>query len=257
MTEELVKELIIKEVKNRGELNEGRNAGMGFAMLKKVSKDNYETVQPISPCKDYLNEVIFTENSGIGTRGCGLKYGNKLDIFEATKAYMVITIQKSKSGEGDRNNYHGNSTYEIDFKALENNYTFIEKFVNYFEEALEFNTRTKMSKAIDNFYLVVLPIEWTNSTHAISLYSFLLRVALYYNDTKVNPLDYLKNLPNTNIDYYLKNSILPILEKVLANKELLKQGDTHLDEAKASLSKGMSYTNWSPHHLGIMTLKTN
>ena len=43
----------------RSKLCEGRSYQMGFAFLKKLDNNTFETVQPISPCKDYLNDVIF------------------------------------------------------------------------------------------------------------------------------------------------------------------------------------------------------
>ena len=73
--------MTITEKHDRNVLIEGRSSGMGFAMLKK-DKTNYETVNPLSPCKDYLNEVVFTENTGYPTKAHGLDYKEKLDIFK-------------------------------------------------------------------------------------------------------------------------------------------------------------------------------
>lgn len=257
MTEELVKEIVIKEVKDRKVLNEGRNAGMGFAMLRKVSKDNYETVQPISPCKDYLNEVIFTEKNNIGTSGCGLVYPKKLDIFTDKEAYMVIVIQHAKEGEGDNKekNYHSYSTFEEDFECLKNNYKNIQNFVNYFEDILQFNRKTEIKEASDNQYLVTLPIEWCQSTPAISLYSFLLRVSLTY--TEGNPIEFIEKLSSENIDKYLSNSILPRIKKILENRDLLKQEPNSLEQAEKYKDKVLNTTRYSPHNMGVLSININ
>jgi len=43
----------------RNNLAEGRNFGMGFGFLKKLSNTKYKTIMPISPCKDYINDVLY------------------------------------------------------------------------------------------------------------------------------------------------------------------------------------------------------
>jgi hypothetical protein len=230
----------IVEVKNRGVLSEGRNSNMGFAMLKKVKKDSYETVNPISPCKDYLAEVVFTENTGIGTNGCGLKYPKKLNIYDKDRAYMVITIQQSMSGGYS---YKIRGGYEADKTWLKANYKRLETLLNKFEVQLGFDVKTSVEEANDDYYLITLPLEWTKSTISISLYSLLLRVGQLY-DNQEDIIDFLEKLP-TSIDKSLINSALPRIKLILKEKRLPEQPENHITQA----STKDAY--FSPHGYGI------
>ena len=54
---------MITENYKRKELGEGRDHGLGFAFLKKNKKDDYETRNAFTACKDYLNDLIYVENT--------------------------------------------------------------------------------------------------------------------------------------------------------------------------------------------------
>lgn len=186
----------ISEKQDRNVLSEGRNWGLGFAFCKKVDSTSYETIQPISACKDYLNDVIFIEYRNKPITACGLKLTEKSGLFDnklkAFLAIKILPIQYEKS-------YHFNHrNYEDDKKLLASNYTNIQKFVNYFEEKFNFKTRTTIHPVNDDMYLVKFSKKWCTSTYAISLYSFLLRVAQDYKGE--DPIDYLEEQLKTNFD---------------------------------------------------------
>ena len=80
--------LKIIDKQNRGKLNEGRNYQMGFAFCKKVSNKVLETIQPISPCKDYLNDVVYSERTGKNVSAYGLNT-SKLGLFDKKKKSIL------------------------------------------------------------------------------------------------------------------------------------------------------------------------
>lgn len=237
----------IKEVKNRGVLNEGRNSGMGFAFLKKtkslVTREVvYKTVQPVSPCKDYLAEVVFTELTGIGTQGCGLKYPKKLNIQDKDYFYMAIQIQKTKDGA-----YHGYSTFEKDLNNLNDNYKNIEVFINKIEEDLQLKNKTTILKANDDYYLINVPKEWCISSIMISMYTLLIRCAQVY-DGKQDHNEFMEKLSGDmkNIDGGLLKSALPKIKEILKTKKFVPQYKNDLKQAEDKNNKW-----WSPHNNGI------
>ncbi len=235
-------EIKIKEVCNRGVLGEGRDSGMGFAFLKKKKEGVFETVQPVSPCKDYLAEVVFTELTGIGTQGCGLKYPKKLDIEDKDYFYLAIQIQTRKGG-----GYHGRSTFEKDTESLKTNYVNIEKFINQIEDLLELKNKTTILKANDDYYLINVPKEWCISSIMISMYTLLIRCAQVY-DGKQDVNEFMEKLSKdtSNIDGPLLGTALPRIKEILKTKQFVSQYQRDLEQ---SLKKDNTY--WSPHNNGI------
>jgi len=222
---------------DRNVLNEGRNSGMGFAFLKQKSKFEFETVQPPSPCKDYLNEVVFTENTGVPTKAHGFVYSKKLDIFDDS-FYLTINIIKSKAGNFSYTDY----SFESLQKSLKTNYKNMEYFINYFEEELNLK-KSKFQKTEGGEYIFISGSKaWVKSTIAISLYSLLVRASISYTDKTMCPLNFLKNrlCPKPELD--LITQIIPALEQILNKKELPNQPKTP-EPLEAW---------WSPHEIGIL-----
>ena len=121
---------------NRGILSEGRNHGMGFAFCK-CDGETVETIMPISPCKDYLNDVVYSERSGQDSLNHGLKT-TKLGLFEDKQsAYMVASI----CGRGAKKPaaYAG---MDGDIELLNNNFKNIEKAINWMEDRLKLEPTT-------------------------------------------------------------------------------------------------------------------
>ena len=115
----------IVDKEDRMILQEGRGMGMGFAFLK-FEDGVYKTVQPISPCKDYLNDVVYSEATGKVCTVYGLKY-NKKDIFNQGKAFIAMSMCP----------YNGGSkypTYDKDVVDLKGNIENIQSFINFYEQ---------------------------------------------------------------------------------------------------------------------------
>ena len=231
----------IKDVKSRSVLAEGRTNGMAFAFLKKVKEDYFETVQPLSPCKDYLNEPVFTENTGIPSRAHGLIYSKKLDIFTDV-FYMAIKILSQKSG--GTYYYNKEQDIKIDIKHLKDNHKNIEKLLNFVENKIGIEIKTKVEECNDDQFLLTSSVEWTVSTIAISLYSLLVRLSFVYTG-KEEPLEYLKTYNYHKEDKNYAEAALKKLDIIFKNGELPSQPSFDIERAKSQ--------TWSPHNVGLIS----
>jgi len=223
--------------KNRSSLSEGRSYQMGFAFLKKTGDGKYETIQPISPCKDYLNDVIFAEHTNKPISAYGCKLDGKQNIFDEHFGYIAISICKYKYDS----NYNGEK-HQKDVERLKTNHKKLEYFMNQIEEYFDLDPyfNTMISEVSDNLYLVEVPLIWTNSTYMISLYSLLLRVGQFYEDTKESPIKWLENFKAFLDDVSLVKQSLPKL------KDIIKYGPLPQDFSNL---RGDSST----HNLGIVS----
>jgi hypothetical protein len=190
---------------NRKVLGEGRNFGMGFAFLKKTGVGQYETVQPISPCKDYLNDVVYSEATGKPCTAYGLKY-TKHDIFTSkVEGYICFSILDYWDGKA-----YPKRQEEIDL--VKQNYKHIEALFNHFEkEIFHLKSRTRIYQIEDNLYLCKIPLFWCKATYRISLWSLLCRCAMWYDGSQ-SPMDYLKTVKGP--DQYLLSSVLPKIDRM-------------------------------------------
>jgi hypothetical protein len=224
---------------NRDVLIEGRDNGMAFSFLQKTGKNEFTTVQPPSPCKDYLAEVVFTEKYDIPTRGCGLYYKQKLNIFSDC-AYMAIKILKAKGG-----GYSYGKSFEHDVEMLKDNHKNIERLMNQYEKKIGLKVLTKIEEANDDFFLVKFSSEWCKSTHSISLYSLLLRVLMASTEKDKDFMSVLKNYNYHNGDKSLLTSSLPKIELIMKEKKLPPNVRKY---SKANMLKFRG----SPHDNGIL-----
>lgn len=190
--------LVVRDVCDRTKLSEGRNYQMGFAFCKMLLSGEFETVQPLSPCKDYLNDVVYTEHTGKSFSACGLatvKHG----IFDsAPHAYLAIKILRPKGGGWPC----VAQTFEMAQAELQKNYKNIEKLLNHVEAKFSsqgLDERTAISPTQDeHMFLLAVPLWWCRTTHLISLYSLFVRMAQFWDGTGTadaflenykNPLD--------------------------------------------------------------------
>ena len=194
--------------KERSVLSEGRNYQMGFAFLKKIDDNNYETVQPISPCKDYLNDVVWSENCGKPVHAYGLSY-KKQNIFEKQdRAYLAISICNKKAGS--LFNY---ADFEKDSQNLKENYKTLQSFMNDYEDDLGIE-RTEITEVSNNLYFVRISLFWVNTTYLISLWSLLMRVGQFYKGEN-SAKEFVETFKAFPPDIYILNSAKPKLEKLL------------------------------------------
>lgn len=201
--------------KPREVLMEGRNYQLGFGFLKKLKVKQFETVQPISPCKDYLNDVVFSEQTGKNCNAHGLHY-SKQDAFKTRQAYMAISIMPYSSGDNYPN-------FEKDALNLQNNIHNVQLFMNNIEKKMGIKYLTKItpsSKA--GIYICQFDKYWTKTTYAVSAYSFLLRLSQWYNGVD-DVMHYLETFSYFPDDLYLLNGCLENLKWMIENPLKLTQ----------------------------------
>lgn len=192
---------------DRSKLGEGRNFGFGGGFAKVDDKKHTITMaMPITACADFYAECIVAEYTGREWEKYGFAY-KKQNIFENTDyAYLVCGILPYNKG-GQYSNF------DKDEKALETNYKHIQKFINWFEDKLNIKNKTEITKLSDNRFLFKFDLFWTQGTYRISLYKFLQRAPLYFEE-KQEPLEHLDDL-KTN-ERYAWTSIKPKLLDMLS-----------------------------------------
>jgi len=218
----------------RSDLNEARNFGLGFALCKRNSENEFTTAHTISTCKDYLNDVVYVENldhkAHINVYGLDYKFTG---IFEKQgTGYLFVQPQEHKSQNTDSTHY-----YDIDFenKNITKQIPFIVDVINSFENKLEFKTKTSWypTEHTGGFMLHV-PAEWLDSPYMVSLYSLLIRGLLYVQ--LENPLFYVLGgsildsgqltAIKTKVDWLLKTKKLPVYP-IREVKDYIKRGDAY------------------------------
>lgn len=182
----------ITDKQDREKLSEGRNCGMGFAFLKKIKTNEFETVQPISPCKDYLNDVVYGEELGVDVSAYGLTYKGGQKIFDKKTSYMAAKIL----GYQKRNSSSNYQPLEQERKLFKENYKNIQHLLNWIEGKIGVKPLTTITEANEDAFLIKMPYYWSSQTYLISLYSLLLRMSLTY-DGKISPKEFL-NQPTVN-----------------------------------------------------------
>jgi hypothetical protein len=190
----------------RESLNEGKNYGMGFSICKQIDENTIKTIIPISSCKDYLNDVVFNEttNKPIKAYGCSLK--EKSNLYDNNYFYMVVEILPYICGNIYKNQIE-------DTELLLNNRDSLLSFMNQIETLLLVDlSEFIVCENNDNVVIIKVPIYWLKATYLISLYSLLLRIGLYYDNSDV--LSYLKNFNKTS-DAYLINTAYSKLIKLI------------------------------------------
>lgn len=194
---------------NRKVLGEGRNYQMGFGFCKRT-EDGIETVSPISPCKDYLNDVVYCEHMGVQMTAYGLNYTGQ-GIFKNTdKAYLAIQIKEY---------FHGGPypNMEKDTKNLAENIGNLEKFINFFDDVFGFDRTTIEPCSKEGVFIVTFSQNWCKYTYTISMFSLLLRVGQFFYADK-EPMDFLENFNAFGPDTYLVKSALPKIKKLMELK---------------------------------------
>lgn len=211
----------ITELQKRSSLKEGRNFGYGFTILKSKNEndDVFETVLPFTACKDYLNDLIYVENT---KENLDQVHGYKhelINLFDNQK-YFYIGVNALHYISGSI--HPSKETIE---NTLIKNFKNIEKIINIFEEKLQLETRTFIILDEDTLILKV-PIYWSKTTPLISMYTLLIR---YYGNMFVELEDFSIEKFNNNFknhspilveDKYYKNYIEEFY-KLIPNIELL------------------------------------
>lgn len=225
------KKRMIKIIDNtdRQKLSEGRSYGLGFAFAKKLNDETFELVQPISPCKDYLNDTILAENNDVEFTACGLISSKKNIFDDEIYCYLAIAVCNNK--------YNSAWSPNPIINKLNSNYKNIETLINKVEMELNVPFLSKIEKVEDNLYLLKVPHYWRMSSYAISLYSLLVRNFMNISDNELDiNMDTLILLGNTSLtnlsnDTQIMNSVIQVYPLIKQNgfKEQDFKHDTYLN----------------------------
>lgn len=199
---------------------EGRTYQMGFAFCSPPKKTVAYTVQALTACKDYLNDIVFTESTKQKMSAYGLSTTFK-GIFEGTnKAYLAISILPYRNGAD-----YG--SLNKDRQRLKDNYKTLEGFMNYFCNALNTDPCTIEASKTEDVFLVTFDQNWAKYTYSISLFTLLLRIGQFY--TEGDPMEFIKKFSAFPPDVYLIKGVIPKIEKLLFKGGLIKQNLSKLN----------------------------
>ena len=178
----------IKELQKRSSLSEGRNYGIGFAILKPVNSTNtkFETLNAFTACRDYLNDFSYVEYTK-QTIGSIHGYNHKvLNVFDNKRLFYlgVNTLHRNYGGTWNKK--------EEALNILVSNYKVLEKLLNKFEQNIGIVSRSKITLDEDTL-IIKAPIYWTKTTALISAYTLIIRC--YFN---------VSNFTNENFEQVLK-----------------------------------------------------
>lgn len=237
-------EIILKE--GRQKLTEGRNFGMGFAFAK-LTKSGFEGVMPITACRDYLNDVVFTETSGLeSSQVYGFKYGSKKDLFLSDgSAILLISVLHYNHGE----NWYLHGEY---LKKLTENRANSELLIKRFMECVdvELDFDVKIIQKDVNLFWVNVPKQFLNNTCGISLLTLLLRVGHYY-DGERDIMEFLKGVSKT---YFVDNFLTEPLVELVKGRHINRRSLSSVKPIHDYSPKGSGMH--SIHNFGILAIKS-
>jgi hypothetical protein len=161
----------------RSPLSEGRSYGIAFAFAKREG-DTLSLVGPLSPCKDYLNDQLYSEQSGKPYGAWGYK-SVKTGCFEGGFAYLIFAILPQK-GSSSLTSY---SNQQKETKYLAESFHLVEKFIGLLTNCFHQSAAgVSVVKLEDNRYVAILPLFWVQYTYLISFLTLCMRIAVetYY-----------------------------------------------------------------------------
>lgn len=204
------------------DLNEGRKNGLAFGFVKKLKTGSFETVMPISTCKDYLNDVCISEkyNKAFG-KIHGFSY-KPSGIFKGNKSpYLAVQFKKYSNITSDNNKARRIKEQE-GIKLLKDNSLTMIKFMNMVEE--KFGAK-KSEVFIDNNTIIIkLSKKFVSDSYKISMWTSLFRMALEFKEVpkSLNTEDIV--FPNYR--YYgaeaMYKKVLKIMEKGFFKSNITK-----------------------------------
>lgn len=189
---------------NRIGLIEGRVQGIGMAFCQLIG-DTLNTIQPVSACKDYLNDVVWSEATGKPFYVYGL-HTKKRGIFDGGRAYLLAKVCKYRTHEMDYPSWGG------EVKALEKNHLNMQALVNWFEEKFEVDGRTEAYLSGPNQVVFDIPLFWVKYTYLISFFGLVARMAVDY-DGKEDAMKFLGSVSGE--DAYMWKAIKSKAERMI------------------------------------------
>jgi hypothetical protein len=222
------------EKHSRSTLGEGRSYGLGCCLVKKT-KDGFETAHhTITACKDFLNEVIYTERTKLPSYAHGLNCIKSIGLFEdCDKAYFAIKFL---------DNYN-DGTHSAKFLKDEN--YFLENinntinFINQFNDILNLQETILHKTDDEKVFILETDLYWTKNTYLVSLYTLIMRNGSDYTGGDI--FDYCKK--DMSVESMLKGNIDKIKKNCL---------ETLIDPEQEVLSEFKC-----PHNMGILHYLNN
>jgi hypothetical protein len=213
----------ITQKQNRGVLGEGRNYGMGYAILTTKDGLNFNTVNAFTACKDYLNDLIYVEKTGnlIGAI-YGYRHPKVLNIFKDTD-YFYLGL-KALDYNASSESWSKFNNFSKKLMSNENNLIIginkVEEFVNLS------NKRTILYGKTDEELILKVPIDWVQQTYLISFYTLIIRWLFdkTIEELQVNTFDFISNTWKCflSADTYLSNHIVEFFKKKYTLKDVEK-----------------------------------
>lgn len=202
------KEVIVTNPGLTAQLIEGRSSGITFGFLNPLGDNKFELIQPLSSCKDYLNDIIFTEHTGKTIKVFGLETVKKYDLFKNERLYLAVSHKKLDE--------------PITKKFLEGIDTIV-KHINDIENKYikELTTYLRVQDN-PNIFVFEVPKFWGSTTYLISLYSFIIRTAFLIKNGD-SYVEFLKKaMLDSNLPYPLsmETSYMPRIYLKLKQAEI-------------------------------------
>lgn len=229
----------IKELQKRISLNEGRNYGIGFSVLKPINnKTKFETFLPFTACRDYLNDFSYVEHNKKEI-GSIHGYNHKLlNCFNNKRTFYL--------GVNTLNYNNGGPWINKDnaLNILINNFKNLELLLNTIENKINlFKTRTSI-KLDEDTLIIKSPAYWNKTTALISVYTLFIRC--FFNIDFKKGDDILDKMENHQCfimsDNMMKKNCIEFFK--LNTKNLKKISKINYSEFKIEESKDV-------HNFGI------
>jgi len=225
--------LTVKNAFDRSILIEGRNFGMGFAMVApsiKTSKKTFRTMQAFTACKDYLNDLVHVERH---EQPLGKVYGFKHEYTGKFKdndfVYLGAKIIHYKNGNAWKD-------FDKASKLMTSCQENLVLSINKLEDLLNLSDdRTILYGTTDTEFIFKLPKIWVQRGWLISLMTLWIRCFFNINskDVKLSiqkMVDTHQNKILIHSDQYLFAVIKEFIKKKdfksLLKHELPKLGDS-------------------------------
>ncbi len=191
---------ILEEPFSRIELGEGRDYGIGFSLIKKVGNNKYQPLIPLSACKDYLNDIVHSEEYN-SVHGCvyGFEYSHS-NYFEKDNKHGYLMVAPVHYNNGEEWSKYGEAE-----RWFFGNKTGILKVLRYFEDRLGLK-RTEIFETTnydgDKVFMFKFDRFWMKETILISLYTLLIRYYFNYTDKNISRKRLVEHKPFIDEDLY-------------------------------------------------------
>lgn len=195
----------IKELQERSKLNEGRSFGIGFSILKPITRSKFETYLPFTACRDYLNDFTYVEST---KKEIGEIHGYNHELLNCFENKRIFYLGVNTLHYNTNNKWRD---FEDCEKKLISNYKNLEIIINRIEQNI--GIKNTVISLDEDVLIFKAPIYWSKSTALISFYTLLIRCCFNLENTDGNIQDLIKNHKCfINADTMMKKEILEFLK---------------------------------------------